>query len=729
MLVHFFNYALTLFAYLSKLVCVQCYSLKLIRDNNICLQSLPNKNSTCASNFHNDIEKYLLRNAVNWRNYKGETTREAIYRNPCILTKIALHLNVNNIKIILTKEQNGLLNSVNQCDEVTTGDIKVSLAVIQGDENNFQILKMNLLQILARETKFYAVLCNTVCNSLLMHVAYELGYASSMYVWLTTEQPAFSLKIKYPKKWISINLINKERIQRLPSNWSMENNPIHGSDSISDKSVCQETLLVTSQGKQLLIPCPKDCEIRPQNVISKTENNLYQSSKSLYKFLKVFKKEQIKIVTLLKEVAHFRPDLFNQNDMTCKQGLLCWAFPPGNRSLTSKRVRNCCQGLVIDVLQLLKEDMNVELHLYEVEDGHYGAFTDGRWNGLIGDVVNGNADMAVDLLSVTEARLPFVDYTETYVRCELVVASKMQVLKLNFLNLEVFASICLEFWGLIFGTTLIISLIICWSEKNASCESQSKSWMQVFVYTIGLLVQRDIGGSIPRFLGSRTLSLFMAIAMIIIMSTYVALLVSRNITNEKFLPISGLNDPKIKSPSKSFKIGTWKDSSISQMFERSENPKWRRLGLFMKPYNFNNLSDISTRLQKGAVHGAIIDTISLAEMWKNYRSCDVQFNDVISPDNFAFPLTKGSEWKEPLSYLIRKYQESGKLDAIERKWLASKCPTQTIDLPEKFGLLYLSGACIMIVFGLLLSGAVFILEHIYSRKMRQFSYTLPQKVE
>ena len=64
--------------------------------------------------------------------------------------------------------------------------------------------------------------------------------------------------------------------------------------------------------------------------------------------------------------------------------ILCWVYPLNNRSKTDERVPNFCQGHAIDVLLLLKENLNVDIYLYDTEGGKYGSSNiNGTWNGLI----------------------------------------------------------------------------------------------------------------------------------------------------------------------------------------------------------------------------------------------------------------------------------------------------------------------------------------------------------
>ena len=49
--------------------------------------------------------------------------------------------------------------------------------------------------------------------------------------------------------------------------------------------------------------------------------------------------------------------------------------------------------------------------LVSVDDGKYGAFDGSRWNGMIAEVLNDEADMAVADLSITTERLKAVEFS------------------------------------------------------------------------------------------------------------------------------------------------------------------------------------------------------------------------------------------------------------------------------------------------------------------------------
>ena len=147
------------------------------------------------------FEKYVFKNSIKeiflYKNSSESTLRE-IFNNPCVLTKIASHFDIRNLEIIVSQQPPEYEQTIAECQEVVTGNLRISISEIQGEENNFENLKHNLLQFLSREKRCYIVLCETVCNSLIMHLGYLLDYSSGIYLWITTEQPVFRKEIKYP---------------------------------------------------------------------------------------------------------------------------------------------------------------------------------------------------------------------------------------------------------------------------------------------------------------------------------------------------------------------------------------------------------------------------------------------------------------------------------------------------------------------------------------------------
>ena len=136
-------------------------------------------------------------------------------------------------------------------------------------------------------------------------------------------------------------------------------------------------------------------------------------------------------------------------------------------------------------------------------------------------------------------------------------------------------------------------------------------------------------------------------------------------------------------------------------------------------------------MERGTLRAVIINKIALAWGWKINSNCDIHVAQVLRKDVLGFATTKGSRWTEPISYFMRKYKTNHVLHNILRKYLAPACKEHDHGEPLQFNMLYLSGAFILLVMGILFSGTALIFEHVYNlrgqknliKRRRSSSYT------
>ena len=76
---------------------------------------------------------------------------------------------------------------------------------------------------------------------------------------------------------------------------------------------------------------------------------------------------------------------------------------------------NGFQGYCIDLLEMIREDLNFTYDIYLVPDGKFGAMEQtGNWNGMIGQLVSGEADIALGPISVIAERETDIDFTVSF---------------------------------------------------------------------------------------------------------------------------------------------------------------------------------------------------------------------------------------------------------------------------------------------------------------------------
>lgn len=134
----------------------------------------------------------------------------------------------------------------------------------------------------------------------------------------------------------------------------------------------------------------------------------------------------MRVVTLVEHPFVFTREV--DGDGLCPAGQLC-LDPLTNESSVLERLfqnlagpnvsvptdyKKCCYGYCIDLLEKLAEDMGFTFDLYIVGDGKYGGFKNGRWTGLVGDLLSGAAHLAVTSFSINSARSQVIDFTSPF---------------------------------------------------------------------------------------------------------------------------------------------------------------------------------------------------------------------------------------------------------------------------------------------------------------------------
>jgi hypothetical protein len=222
---------------------------------------------------------------------------------------------------------------------------------------------------------------------------------------------------------------------------------------------------------------------------------------------------------------------------------------------------SCCTGYCIDLLKLLMRDVGFSVRIEVVKDGKYGALnhTTGQWSGLIGEVVRGEADIAVSDLTINEQRSKVVDFTHPYMDAGMAVLVK--VARRGKSNWTGFMDP--------FDVKLWIALIVCintallimWLLERYSpygrlergkvlekSKEYSFDFVQTIWFTWSLVFQTFDVGSKPKSLACRILALSFAFSMLIVITSYTANLAAFLVVEEEILPLNdlGIRDLKVQ---------------------------------------------------------------------------------------------------------------------------------------------------------------------------------------
>ena len=68
-------------------------------------------------------------------------------------------------------------------------------------------------------------------------------------------------------------------------------------------------------------------------------------------------------------------------------------------------------GFCIDLLEKISKICNFTYKIRLVEDGYHGSWNGSKWNGMIGELVRHEADLAISSLTITLVREQAVEFS------------------------------------------------------------------------------------------------------------------------------------------------------------------------------------------------------------------------------------------------------------------------------------------------------------------------------
>ncbi|MEQ2196162.1 Glutamate receptor ionotropic, NMDA 3A, partial [Xenoophorus captivus] len=272
---------------------------------------------------------------------------------------------------------------------------------------------------------------------------------------------------------------------------------------------------------------------------------------------------RVRVVTLVEHPFVFTRDV--DDDASCPAGQFCLdagtnnsetleryfrEVAAGNGSSLPLEYRKCCYGYCIDLLEKLAEDLGFDFDLYIVGDGKYGAWKGARWTGLVGDLLNGLADMAVTSFSINSARSRVIDFTSPFFSTSLgiLVRSKDTAAPIGAFMWPLHWSMWVGIFLALHITALFLTLYEWKSPFGMTPHGRNR--VRVFSYSSALnlcyaiLFGRTVSSKTPKCWTGRFLMNLWAIFCLLVLSSYTANLAAVMVGEKTFEEVSGIHDAK-----------------------------------------------------------------------------------------------------------------------------------------------------------------------------------------
>lgn len=421
------------------------------------------------------------------------------------------------------------------------------------------------------------------------------------------------------------------------------------------------------------------------------------------------------------------------------------------------RYEGFCVDLLKDIQEELAKDKKIFNYTFHiVADGNYGNPTKhGKWDGMIGEILDGKADLAVAALTISKKRQKVVDFTKPFMDFGIsIMLKKPEKVSRHFDFLGPFS---IEIWVCLFlallGITLTLFEVSRFSEKEWYTQSNGGEderinefgFFNSMWYAIGSFMQQGTEYS-PRSMAGRIAGGVCWFFTLIILASYTANLAA-------FLTMQRMNTP-IKSSADLAKqtevsYGTQKHGTTRDFFELSTIPTFQTMWEFMsnkEPSPFMDSAEEGWRRVTESEDGdyAYLLESTTNNYFNQKKPCKTMaVQERLSSSSYGIAVSKSLKGlTKDLTLAILRLREKAAIRRVEDKWwrqrgecgddseVESSVGTHALTLEQLAGLFYilLGGLMIAVLITLLrIVKRTIVEEHINLSKFTSISREVAER--
>ncbi|XP_006023215.2 glutamate receptor 2 isoform X3 [Alligator sinensis] len=398
------------------------------------------------------------------------------------------------------------------------------------------------------------------------------------------------------------------------------------------------------------------------------------------------------------------------------------------------------EGYCVDLASEIAKHCGFKYKLTIVGDGKYGARdADTKiWNGMVGELVYGKADIAIAPLTITLVREEVIDFSKPFMSLGIsIMIKKPQKSKpgvFSFLD-----PLAYEIWMCIvfayIGVSVVLFLVSRFSpyewhteDFEDGRETQSNESTNEFGifnslwFSLGAFMQQGCDIS-PRSLSGRIVGGVWWFFTLIIISSYTANLAAFLTVERMVSPIESAED---LSKQTEIAYGTLDSGSTKEFFRRSKIAVFDKMWTYMKsaePSVFvRTTAEGVSRVRKSKGKYAYLLESTMNEYIEQRKPCDtMKVGGNLDSKGYGIATPKGSSLRNAVNLAVLKLNEQGLLDKLKNKWWYDKgeCGSGGGDSKEKTSALSLSnvaGVFYILVGGLGLAMLVALIEFCYKSR-------------
>ncbi|XP_012263496.2 ionotropic receptor 25a [Athalia rosae] len=439
-----------------------------------------------------------------------------------------------------------------------------------------------------------------------------------------------------------------------------------------------------------------------------------------------------------------------------------WSYvkrdPVTGHPLLDEEGEEIWEGYCLDLIAKFAEQMDFDYELVIPSTRDFGQrLPNGKWTGLVGDLLRGEIDIAVAALTMTSEREEVIDFVAPYYeQSGILIAIRKPVRKTSLFKFM--TVLRLEVWLSIVGALTVTGVMIWLLDKYSPYSARNNKKLypypcrdftlkESFWFALTSFTPQG-GGEAPKALSGRTLVAAYWLFVVLMLATFTANLAAFLTVERMQSPVQSLEQLArqsrinytvhanshvhqyfINMKNAEDKLYTvWKEITLNSTSEQVEYRVWdypikEQYGHILQaitqagpvatvPAGFQKVVD-----SENAEFAFIHDSAEIKyEVTKNCNLTEV--GDVFAEQPYAIAVQQGSHLQEEISKRILDLQKDRYFETLASKYwnqsLRASCPNS--DDSEGITLESLGGVFIATLFGLALAMITLAGEVIYYRK-------------
>uniref|UniRef100_A0AAZ3S7R3 Glutamate receptor n=1 Tax=Oncorhynchus tshawytscha TaxID=74940 RepID=A0AAZ3S7R3_ONCTS len=395
-------------------------------------------------------------------------------------------------------------------------------------------------------------------------------------------------------------------------------------------------------------------------------------------------------------------------------------------------IKQCCKGFCIDILKKIARNVKFTFDLYLVTNGKHGKKINNVWNGMVGEVIQKKAAMAVGSLTINEERSEVIDFSVPFVETGIsvmVARSNGTVSPSAFL--EPFSA---SVWVMMFVMLLLVTAVSVFLFEFVSPLGFNRNLAQGKdphgpSFTVGkavwllwgLVFNNSVPVQNPKGTTSKFIVSVWAFFAVIFLASYTANLAAFMIQEEFVDQVTGLSDNKFQNPyaySPPFRFGTVPNGST----ERNIRKNYPDMHEYLVKYHQGGVQDALVSLKAGKLDAFIYDAAVLNYAAGRDDGCKlvtIGSGYIFATTGYGIALQKGSHWKRQVDLAILAIIGDGEMEELEAIWLTGICHNEKNEvMSSQLDIDNMAGVFYMLATAMGLSLITFISEHLFYWRLR-----------